>query len=78
MGGCHGLGRRCRALLRDADTAYRMLGFAELLADPDLSLTAKTRLEYARIVQASGQRLERAICEMVERVAAEQGENAEP
>ena len=55
-----------------------ILGFAELLADPDLSLTAKTRLEYARIVQASGQRLEQAICELVERVAAEQGENAEP
>lgn len=55
-----------------------ILGFAELLADPDLSLTARTRLEYARIVQASGQRLERAISELVERVAAEQGGKSEP
>lgn len=33
-------------------------GFAELLADPLRALSARTRLEYAEIILASGEQLE--------------------
>jgi signal transduction histidine kinase len=42
-----------------------VIGFAELLADPLVPLSMKSRLEYAKIIHASGLQLEAELAEML-------------